>query len=355
MRGETGHRVVIVGGRLAGVAAAKALRRAPVEVTAIVVDGDVEPPIRDVLRDRRNARVALGDVIDVELERRRVTCCVSGYDLQLVYDSLIVGTGSTHSGEFAAHAPGLKTTDDALEVRRRIVVAFELGELERDAARRAAWRTFVVVGAGPSGVATACRIAELSCSDLRSSPRGIDSAARIVLVDGSPRVLPTFAEPLGRAAVAKLERMGVEIRTRTRVVGTDDESVLLRTNAGRIERLEARTTIWAAAAHASPLANALAAQSAVEPTPDGRLPVLPDYTLPGHPNVFVVGDLMALDGVSAVGDVAIRSGLRAATQIRRRLDRGPSGAAPSAAFAADGSGRAHRGSPTAAAGGMLGS
>jgi NADH:quinone reductase (non-electrogenic) len=342
MRGEATQRIVVVGGG-AGLAAAKALRHAPVEVTVIdrqahhlfqpllyhvatgvLSEGNVAPPIRDVLRHQRNAHVALAEVTDVDLERRAVSCRLLEREWEVGYDSLIVATGSTQSyfghDEFTDHAPGLKTIDDALEIRGRIFGAFELAELEPDLVRRAAWLTFVVVGAGPTGVEMAGQIAELSRYSLPSNFRSIDTAeARIVVVDGSSRILATFDEPLARKAAAKLERMGVEIRTGTLVTGIDEDGVELCTVDGRTERLEAMTKIWSAGVQASALGTALATQAAVEPIRSGQVPVLPDCTLPGHPEVFVVGDLMALNGLPGIAEVAIQSGLHAAGEIRRRL------------------------------------
>ena len=339
------HRVVIIGGGFGGLAAAKALRRAPVEVTivdrqahhlfqpllyqvatGVLSQGNIAPPIRDVLRHQRNADVVLAEVAGIDLERRTVACSLLDRTSELAYDSLIVAAGSAQSyfgrDEFAVHAPGMKTIDDALEVRGRIFGAFELAELEANAARRAAWLTFVVVGAGPTGVEMAGQIAELSRYSLRSNFRRIDTAAaRIVLVDAAPRILPSFDEQLAQRAAAKLERMGVEIRTGTRVTEMDAAGVELRTG-WRVEPLAARTKIWSAGVQASPLGGILAEQAGVEPTRSGQVPVGADCTLPGHPEVFVVGDLMALDGLPGLAEVAMQSGRHAAVEIRRRLDGG---------------------------------
>ena len=337
------HRVVIVGGGFGGLAAAKALRRAPVDVTVVdrqayhlfqpllyqvatgvLSQGNIAPPLRDVLRHQRNAEVVLAEVGGVDLERRVVECSLLDRTWELSYDSLIVAAGSAQSyfghDEFGLHAPGMKTIDDALEVRGRIFGAFELAELEDDPARRAAWMTFVVVGAGPTGVEMAGQIAELSRYSLPSNFRRIDTAAaRIVLVDGGPRILSSFDERLARRAAAKLERMGVEIRTETLVTDMDAGGVQLLTPDGG-ERLDAMTKIWSAGVQASPLGSMLAAQAGVEPTRTGQVPVERDCTLPGHPEVFVVGDLMALDGLPGLAEVAIQSGRHAAAEIQRRLD-----------------------------------
>jgi NADH dehydrogenase len=336
-------RVVIVGGGFGGLAAAKALRRTPVDVTVVdrqayhlfqpllyqvatgvLSQGNIAPPLRDVLRHQRNAAVVLAEVGGVDLERRIVECSLLDRTWELSYDSLIVAAGSAQSyfghDEFGLHAPGMKTIDDALEVRGRIFGAFELAELEDDPARRAAWLTFVVVGGGPTGVEMAGQIAELSRYSLPSNFRRIDTAAaRIVLVDGGPRILSSFDERLARRAAAKLERVGVEIRTETLVTDIDAGGVQLLTPNGG-ERLDAMTKIWSAGVQASPLGSTLAAPAGVEPTRTGRIPVEADCTLPGHREVFVVGDLMALDGLPGLAEVAIQSGRHAAAEIQRRLD-----------------------------------
>ena len=337
------HRVVIVGGGFGGLAAAKALRRAPVEVTVVdrqahhlfqpllyqvatgvLSQGNVAPPLRDVLRHQRNAQVVLAEVGGVDMERHVVECSLLDRSWEIPYDSLIVAAGAAQSyfghDEFGRHAPGMKTIDDALEVRGRIFGAFELAELEDDPTRRAACLTFVVVGAGPTGVETAGQIAELSRHSLPSNFKRIDTAAaRIVLVDSGPRILASFDERLARRAAAKLEQMGVEIRTGTLVTDMDADSVQLQTSDG-VEQIDALTKIWSAGVQASPLGGMLAAHAGVAPARTGRVPVERDCTLPGHPEVFVVGDLMALERLPGLAEVAIQSGRHAASEIRRRLD-----------------------------------
>ena len=292
--------------------------------TGVLSQGNIAPPLRDVLRHQRNANVVLAEVDGFDLERGAVHCSLLDRTWDIGYDSLIVAAGSAQSyfghDEFAAHAPGMKTVDDALEVRGRIFGSFELAELEDDPDRRAGWLTFVVVGAGPTGVEMAGQVAELSRYSLRSNFRRIDTAAaRIVLVDAGPRILSSFDERLADRAAQKLERMGVEIRTGARVTGVDPTGVELQTDAGS-ERLAAMTKIWSAGVQASPLGATLAAQAGVAPTRSGQVPVEADCTLPGHREVFVVGDLMALDGLPGLAEVAIQSGRHAAAEIRRRLD-----------------------------------
>jgi NADH dehydrogenase len=332
------HRAVIIGSGFAGLFAAKALRRAPVEVvvvdrtnhhlfqpllyqvaTGVLSEGDIAPPIRDVLRHQRNARVVLGEVVDVDLDARELTIDTLEREDKLSYDSLIVATGASQSyfghDEYALHAPGMKTVDDALELRGRIFGAFEMAELEPDPAARASWLTFAIVGAGPTGVELAGQIAELSRRALRDNFTSFDPrSARIVLLDAVDTVLPPFPERLRRRARRDLERLGVEVRLGTRVVGVDEAG--LDVERGRIE---ARTKIWAAGVQASPLGRLLADRAGAAVDRAGRVQVQPDCSLPGHPEVFAVGDLMALDGLPGVAEVAMQSGAHAARTIVREL------------------------------------
>ncbi len=341
------HRVVIVGAGFGGLFATRRLSGEPVDITVIdrtshhlfqpllyqvatgiLSEGEIAPPTRDVLRDQRNARVMLGEVTDIDLEARTVTSEIIGRRTVTPYDSLIVAAGSRQSyfgnDEFSVHAPGLKTIDDALEIRGRIFGAFEMAEIEPDPDARRRWLTFVVVGAGPAGVEMAGQIAELSHLSLRSNFRAIDpSDARILLLDGAPRILGAFDERLVAKAVAELERLGVEIQVGAMVTGVDEDGIEVRDADGGERRIEATTKIWSAGVQASPLGALLAEQAGVELTRSGQLPVLPDCTVPGHPEVFVVGDLMALDGLPGLAEVAMQSGRHAASEIVRRLE-GPS-------------------------------
>jgi NADH:ubiquinone reductase (H+-translocating) len=337
------HRVVIIGSGFGGLFAAKALRRAPVEVvvvdrtnhhlfqallyqvaTGVLSEGDIAPPIRDVLRHQRNTSVVLGEVVDIDVDQRQLTVDTLKAKTALSYDSLIVATGASQSyfghDEFARHAPGMKTIDDALELRGRIFGAFEMAELERDAAAREAWLTFAIVGAGPTGVELAGQIAELSHRALRRNFRNFDPAdVRIVLLDAVDTVLPPYPERLQRRARRDLERLGVELRLGSPVVGVDETG--LDVDGGRVE---ARTKIWAAGVQASPLGRLLAARADVEVDRSGRPKVQPDCSLPGHPEVFVVGDLMSLNGLPGVAEVAMQSGHHAAKTIVRQLRGRPS-------------------------------
>jgi len=338
------HRVVVAGAGFGGLFATKRLRGAPVEVTlidrtthhlfqpllyqvatGILSEGDVAPATRDVLRHQHNARVMVGEVVDVDLDARTVTSLALDRETVVPYDTLIVATGSAQSyfghDEFALHAPGLKTIDDALEVRGRIFGAFELAEIEPDPERQAAWLTFALIGAGPTGVEMAGQIAELSQGALRGCFREIDPAdARILLLDGAPRILPTFDERLSTRAAEQLRRLGVEIEVGAMVVGVEEDGIEVQGADGERWRIPAMTKVWSAGVQATELSKLLAEQSGAQLTRRGQVEVEPDCTLPGHPEVFVVGDLMGLDGLPGLAEVAIQTGLHAASQVRRRLD-----------------------------------
>jgi NADH dehydrogenase len=337
------HRVVIVGSGFAGLFAAKALRRAPVEVvvvdrtnhhlfqallyqvaTGVLSEGDIAPPVRDVLRHHRDTRVVLGEVVDVDVDERNLTIDTLGEATTLSYDSLIVASGASQSyfghDEYARHAPGMKTIDDALELRGRIFGAFEIAELEPDAVAREPWLTFAIVGAGPTGVELAGQIAELSRRALRGNFRRFDpKSARIVLIDGTDTVLPAYSERLRRRARHDLERLGVELRLGTRVVGVDEAGLSVASGDGDMGRIEARTMIWAAGVQGSALGRLLAERAAASVDRAGRVEVQADCSLPGHPELFVVGDLMSLNGLPGLAEVAMQSGRHAAKTIVRRL------------------------------------
>jgi len=334
---------VIAGSGFGGLAAAKALRRAPVDVTVIdrtnhhlfqpllyqmatgvVAEGEIAPPIKDILRRHANTRVLLGEVLDVDLDAREVTLETVGRRTSFAYDSLIVaaGAGQSYFGhdEFSVHAPGLKTIDDALEVRGRIFGAFELAELERDRRQRDAWLTIAVVGAGPTGVEVAGQIAELSRRALKRNFRGFDPArVRVILLDAAPTVLPTFPESLGRRAHRDLVRLGIETQLGTTVTRVDEHGIDVIGPEGSPARIEARTKVWAAGVKASALGTRLAERSGAALDRSGRVAVRPDCTLPGRPEVFVIGDLMSLNNLPGVAEVAMQSGRHAARTIVRRL------------------------------------
>jgi NADH dehydrogenase len=340
--GDT-HRVVVVGGGFGGLFAARTLKRAPVEVTLIdrvnhhlfqpllyqvatgvLSEGEVAPAIRSVLRRQRNLEVELAEVKGFDLDRRTLTAMrPDGVDLQVPYDSLIVaaGAGQSYFGhdEFSRWAPGMKTINDALELRGRILGAFELAELEQDPEKRRAWLTFVVIGAGPTGVEIAGQIAELSRRVLDDDFRKIDPRnARVLLFDGGKELLAGFGDRLSAKAAEGLERLGVEIHTSSIVSDVDRNGVTVK-SGDEERRIPARTKVWAAGVQASPLASMLGEASGADCDRAGRIEVLPDCTLPGHPEVFAIGDMMSLDGLPGVAEVAMQQGIHASSTIKRRL------------------------------------
>jgi NADH dehydrogenase len=337
------HRVVIIGSGFGGLFAARTLKRAPVEVTVIgrtshhlfqpllyqvatgiLSEGEIAPPTRDILRHQPNAGVVLGDVVDIDLKERTVTARVFDHQVVRNYDSLIVAAGadSSYFGNdgWARSAPGLKSIDDALELRSRILGAFEMAEIEDDPKARKAWMTFVVVGAGATGVEMAGQIADLSHHTLRNNFRHINPAeARILLVDGLPRVLTQFSERLSEKAQARLKKVGVEVHLGVRVTDLDEHVVEFSgEDASLSHRVESRTKVWAAGVRASPLGALLAQSAGFELAKGGRVPVTENCSLEGHPEVFVVGDMMALHDLPGVAEVALQSGRHAAKEIRRR-------------------------------------
>jgi NADH:ubiquinone reductase (H+-translocating) len=273
---------------------------------------DIAAPIRHILAPQRNTTVLLGRVDAIDVSRRVVRLEDAS---ELPYDQLIVATGATHSyfghDEWAPFAPGLKTLDDALEVRSRILLAFERAEREVDPARRAPWLTFVVIGAGATGVELAGTLAEIARQTLRGEFRRFDPRnARVVLVEGSDRVLPPYPPALSEKARLQLERLGVTVWVGKRVTGVDREGVAM---GG--ERLDAKTVLWAAGVASSPLGASLG----VPLDRAGRVKVEPDLSVPGHPEVFVVGDLAAVEGVPAIAPGAKQMGAHAARNVLHRL------------------------------------
>jgi NADH dehydrogenase len=343
-QGGRPHRVVIVGAGFGGLNAAKALRRADVEVTVIdrtnhhlfqpllyqmatgiLSEGDIAPPIREILRRQRNTSVLLGEVQEVDLKARRLTVDTLGQHSEVPYDSLIVATGANQSyfghPEYERHAPGMKTIDHALELRGRIFGAFDMAEREPDPELRKFWMTFVVVGAGPTGVELAGQIAELARTSLRRNYRRIDPAeARVVLLDAAPAILGPFPESLQRRAARQLERIGVEIHLGAMVTGVDERGIEVDAEDPQLRQIEAATKIWAAGVEGSPLGRMVAEGAGAEVDRAGRVQVNPDCSLPGFPEVFVVGDLMSLDGLPGVAQVALQSGRHAAKTVVRRLE-----------------------------------
>lgn len=344
---ERRPRVVIIGSGFGGLFAAKSLKRADVDVvviaktnhhlfqpllyqvaTGILSEGSIAPATREILRHQGNVEVRLGEVIDVNVRERTVTAWTPEGPQTIPYDSLIVAAGSTQSyfgnDRFAEHAPGLKSIDDALELRGRILSAFEFAEIETDPVVAAQWLTFVVVGAGPTGVEMAGQISELARHTLRRDYRRIDpTEAHVILLDGAPAILGAFDGRLAAKATARLERMGVEIRLNAAVVDVDATGIEVQDADGDTSRIEARTIVWAAGVAASTLGKHLADQAGVEVDRAGRVPVEPDCSLPGFPDVFVVGDMMDA-GLPGVAQVAMQSGAHAAKVITARAAGRPS-------------------------------
>ncbi len=328
-------RVVIVGCGFGGLFAARALAHAPVNVTVVdrtnhhlfqpllyqvatagLAAPAIAAPIRTILASQRNTTVLYGEVERVDVARRVVELEDGS---EIGYDHLIVATGSTHSffghDEWAAHAPGLKTLEDAFDIRRRILLAFEHAERERDAARRAAWLTFVVVGAGATGVEMAGTLAEIARHTLRGEFRRYDPHnARVVLLEAGDRVLPSFPADLSAKAKLQLERLGVTVWLGRKVSGIDADGVQMGE-----ERLAAKSVVWAAGVAASPLGASLG----VPLDHAGRVIVEPDLSIPGHPEVSVIGDLAALPWhqppVPGTGPAAKQMGRRAAANLLARL------------------------------------
>jgi NADH dehydrogenase len=337
------HKVVIIGSGFGGLNAAQKLKRADVDIkliaktthhlfqpllyqvaTGIISEGEIAPPTRVVLRKQKNCQVLLGEVTDINLTNQTVDSLLLGHTYRTPYDTLIVaaGAGQSYFGNdhFAEWAPGMKTIDDALELRGRILGAFEQAERSSDPVRRAKLLTFVVVGAGPTGVEMAGQIAEMSDYTLRGAFRHIDSTkARVILLDAAPAVLPPMGEKLGLKAAARLEKLGVEIQLGAMVTDVDRNGITVKYNDGSTDRIECATKVWSAGVAASPLGKILADQSGAEVDRAGRIKVLPDLTVPGHPNVFAVGDMALVDGVPGQAQGAIQGARYAARLIKAEL------------------------------------
>jgi NADH dehydrogenase len=341
---EVAHKVVIVGGGFGGLYAAKALGGAPgIEVTLIdrrnfhlfqpllyqvatagLSPGEIASPLRAVLRKHKNITVLMGEVTSFDLDRGRVLLI----DGEMPYDSLIVATGARHSyfgrDEWEGLAPGLKTIEDALDIRRRIFLAFEQAEREPDPEKRAGPLTFVVVGGGATGVELAGALGEITRQTLRGNFRRINPAeATVLLVEGADRVLPPYPPELSAKAQRALERLGVTVETAARVTDIQPGHVEVEQD-GRRRSISTSTVLWAAGVEASPLARALGEATGAEVDRAGRVKVQPDLTLPGHPDIFVIGDMAfcpSPDGkpLPGVAPVAMQQGRYAAKLIRSRM------------------------------------
>ena len=341
---DTRHRVVVIGSGFGGLFGTKALRRSDVDVTmiaktthhlfqpllyqvatGILSEGEIAPPTREILAKQKNAAVLLGEVTGIDLEGRTVTSHVLGRESVTPYDSLIVaaGAGQSYFGNdgFAEYAPGMKSVDDALELRGRIFGAFELAELGASRGEDVDHLlTFVVVGAGPTGVEMAGQIAELAHRTLRRDFRWINTrSARVVLIDAAAQVLPPFGAKLGASTKKELEKLGVEVLLGAMVTDVDERGLMLKHKDGRTERLEAVTKMWAAGVQGSELGRTLSEQTGAPLDRAGRIGVNPDLTLPGYPEVFVVGDMIDLDNLPGVAQVAIQGAKYAAKTIDGRL------------------------------------
>ena len=341
------HRVVIVGGGFAGLRAAKALRRAPVDVTLIdrrnfhlfqpllyqvatgsLSPGEIATPLRAVLRRQKNARVVLGEVHDFDLTARQVIvgrAAGGGEDLRLPYDSLIVATGMKNHyfghDEWSESAPALKSLEDALAIRRRVLIAFEAAEMETDDQTRREWLTFVVVGGGPTGVELAGQIGEIAGDTMRNQFNSFDpAAATVLLLEGADRILLAFDPSQSVHAVKALGKLGVTVKTDTLVRAVDDGGVTVEQN-GHSEHVAARTVVWAAGVAATPLAGKLAAAAGLQPDRVGRVPVTERLTIAGHPDIFALGDMVTVTDkkLPGVAPTAMQMGTYAGRAIRNRL------------------------------------
>jgi len=337
------HRVVIVGGGFGGLSAALNLKRAPVQVTLVdrcnyhlfqpllyqVATGTLSPaniasPLRNILKRHKNTRVLLAEATRIDTANRRVILS----DGSIEYDTLVVSTGSSHQyfghDEWEKFAPGLKTVEDATDMRRRILLAFETAEREPDPEKLRAWMTFVIVGGGPTGAELAGALGEIANDTLRRDFRNIDpSKARIILVEGADRVLPVYPPQLSASARKMIERLGVTVRTSATVTGVTKESVTV-SEGDRTETIPTRTVLWAAGVLGSPLGRIVAQETGATIDRAGRVSVEPDLTVPGRPEIFVIGDLANFvhqtgKPLPGVAQPAIQEGRYVAGVIARRL------------------------------------
>ncbi|MEC4816306.1 MAG: NAD(P)/FAD-dependent oxidoreductase [Scytonema sp. PMC 1069.18] len=337
------HHVVIVGGGFGGLYAAKALSRADVNVTLIdkrnfhlfqpllyqvatgtVSPADISSPLRSILSKSKNTKVLLGEVNEIDPQEQKVI--MGGEEVN--YDSLILATGAKHSyfgkDQWEEYAPGLKTVEDALEMRRRIFMAFEAAEKETDPEKRRAWLTFVIVGGGPTGVELAGAIAEVAYHTMKEDFRNIDtSEAQVLLLEGMERILPPFASELSKQAEASLSKLGVTVQTKTLVTNIENDIITLK-QGDEVKQMAAKTVLWAAGVKASPLGKLLAERTGAECDRAGRVIVEPDLSVKGYPNIFVVGDLAHYahqngKPLPGVAPVAMQEGQYVATLIKQRL------------------------------------
>ena len=342
-KNQTPHHVVIVGGGFGGLYAAKSLAKAPVKVTLIdkrnfhlfqpllyqvatggLSAGDISSPLRSVLSNQKNTQVLMGEVTNLDAQQQIITL----QNQEISYDTLIVATGVSHhyfgNDQWAPKAPGLKTVEDALEMRRRIFMAFEAAEKETNPEKRRAWLTFVIVGGGPTGVELAGALAELAYSTLKHDFRNIDTKeTQILLLEGMDRVLPPYPVELSAKATASLQRLGVKVETNTLVTNIADNIVTIR-QGEKVSEIPAQTILWAAGMKASGMGEVLSQATGVECDKAGRVIVEPDFSVAGHPNIFVIGDLANYshqDGkpLPGIAPVAMQEGQYVAHLIKKKL------------------------------------
>ncbi|MFD4693093.1 NAD(P)/FAD-dependent oxidoreductase [Streptomyces sp. NPDC058463] len=341
----TPRRVVILGGGFAGLFAARALRQSPVAVTVvdrrahhlfqpllyqcasgILSEGQITQPLRRILRRHHNVSCLLAEATDVDVKARVVHARrPEGGVIQLPYDELIVAVGMRQSyfghDEFAAHAPGMKTLEDALDIRRRIYRAFEMAETAADDRERQQWLTFALVGGGPTGVELAGQIREIAGHTLDREFQKIDSSqARVLLFEGSDAVLGSFGVPLAHRAAGTLQSLGVELHLDTMVTDVDAHGLTVQDHEGTMARFEARTVLWTAGVEAPPIAAALARATGATQDRAGRIEVEPDLTIPGYPEVRVTGDVMSLNRLPGLAEVAMQSGAYAGRTVRHAVE-----------------------------------
>ncbi len=343
-------RVVIIGGGFAGLFAARMLRRAPVRVTlidraqhhlfqpllyqcatGILSEGKIAAPLRDVLKRHQNVECVLAEVTGIDPAQRKVRAARPlGQTIEFGYDYLIVAAGVEQSyfghDEYAAFAPGMKSIEDALVIRRRVFGAFEMAETATDPAERRQWLTFALVGAGPTGVELAGQIREVATKTLRAEFRHIKPEdARVLLFDGGAEPLAPFGPKLSAKAARTLDRLGVEQHMHSVVTGVDGTGLSVRAADGTVTRYDAGTVLWTAGVAAPPVAAAIAQATGAKQDRAGRIEVGPDLSIPGHPEILVTGDVMSLNKLPGVAEVAMQSGLYAGRRIRRELAGQPDG------------------------------
>jgi len=338
------HRLVILGGGFAGLYAAQALKRAPLDITLIdrrnyhlfqpllyqvatgsLSPGEIAAPIRGVLSDQKNTRVLLGEAVDIDPTAKQV---VLKDGASIPYDSLLVATGSQGSyfghDEWKAWAPGLKTIEDATTIRHKILLAFEAAERTTDPVERCTWLTFVIVGAGPTGVELAGALGEIANHSLRHDFRSINPQdARIIIVDGGKRALAAYPEDLSQKAEQQLHYLGTRVRTGVTVTNVDEDGVTLKTPTGE-DHIPSHTVIWAAGVAVTEFARTLAKKTSATTDRAGHIQVAPDLSIPSFPDVYVVGDLALMNGkdgkpLPGVAQVAMQSGAYAARAIANKV------------------------------------